>query len=80
MYHSRVSSSSWSLANCGSIIAKATQWNAMSHAANHGYSHLSGIDSTSPALRCHHSWLRPRLRSAGGGGPAGSPSSQRFTM
>ena len=52
----------------------------MSHAANHGYSHLSGIDSTSAADMCHQLWLRPCQRDAGGVGSAGSPSSQRSTM
>jgi len=61
-------------------MARGTQWNAMSHAANHGYSHLSGIDSTSPAAKWRQLWLRPFLRSSGGGVPALSPSSQRLTM
>ena len=47
MYHSRSSSSSCSLANCGSMRANGIMWNARSHAANHGYSHLSGIEMTS---------------------------------
>ena len=41
----------------------------MSHAANHGYSHLSGIDSTSPAAKWRQLWLRPVLRSSGGRRP-----------
>ena len=48
--HSRHSSSSWYLANAGSRWARATQWNARSQ-ANHGYSHLSGIDMTSNASK-----------------------------
>ena len=59
MYHSRHMSSSCSLAKAGSTRARATQWNARSQAANHGYSHLSGMDRTSALLRCHHWWLRP---------------------
>ena len=47
MYHSRSSRISWSLANSESTSASATQWNARSHAAYHGYSHLSGIEMTS---------------------------------
>ena len=74
------SRSSWSLANCGSTWASGTQWNARSHAAYQGYSHVSGIEITSALLRWRHSWLRPaRGGSAGGGGRAGSPSSQRST-
>src|SRR5262245_41899995 len=80
MYHSRVSRMSWLFAKSGSIIAKGIVWNAMSHAANHGYSHLSGSDKTSAADMCHQLWLRPFQRDAGGAGSAGSPSSQRSTM
>ena len=79
MYHSRHSRSSCSLANSGSTWAMATQWKARSHAAYHGYSHVSGIEMTSSLLRWRHSRLRPSWRAAGGGGPAGSPSSQRST-
>ena len=43
MYHSRSMSTSWLLANSSSIRAIGTMWNARSHAANHGYSHLSGM-------------------------------------
>ena len=67
---------SCSLANSGSISAKATQWKARSQAAYQGYSHLSGIEMTSALSRCRQSLLRPCRRSAGGGGCAGSPSSQ----
>ena len=35
------------MANSGSTCASATQWNARSQAAYHGYSHLSGIEMTS---------------------------------
>ena len=38
---------SCSLAKSGSTSASGTQWNARSHAAYHGYSHLSGIEMTS---------------------------------
>ena len=58
MYHSRISSSSCCFANCGSKRAIATQWNARSHAANHGYSQPSGIEITSRA----HRFSQPRLR------------------
>ena len=75
MYHSRVSSTSCSLANSASISASGMQWNARSQAAYHGYSHLSGIEMMSALLRCAQSRLRPCLRSAGGGGCVGSPFS-----
>ena len=45
----------------------------MSHAANQGYSHLSGIDMMSNASKCLQPALRPLLRDAGGGGCVGSP-------
>ena len=51
MYHSRVSSTSWFLAKSGSIVASGMQWNAKSHAAYQGYSHLSGIERMSALLR-----------------------------
>ena len=54
-------------------------WKARSQAANQGYSHLSGMESTSRQKRCGQSALRPDLRSAGGGGISGSPSSQSST-
>ena len=50
--HSRSSTSSWYLANAGSRCAQAIAWNARSQAANHGYSHGSGMASTSKASRC----------------------------
>ena len=39
---------SCSLAKSGSTRASGRQWKARSHAAYHGYSHLSGIEMTSP--------------------------------
>ena len=56
---------SCSLANSGSTVANGSMWNARSHAANHGYSHLSGIEITSRAWRCGQSPLRPRRRARG---------------
>ena len=41
-------------------------WKARSHAANQGYSHLSGIDMMSKALNWRHRELRPVSREAGG--------------
>src|SRR5690349_10490813 len=73
MYHSLVNNTSCAFANSGSIIAKGIVWKARSHAAYHGYSHLSGIEITSALLRCIHSRLRPCNRCGGGGGCAGSP-------
>eukprot|EP01139_Manchomonas_bermudensis_P004944 Amastigsp_a174484_4.p4 type:complete len:172 gc:universal Amastigsp_a174484_4:808-293(-) len=52
MYQSRSSSTSCRLAHSGSISASGTQWNARSHAANHGYSNLSGMLITSLAYMC----------------------------
>jgi len=43
MYHSRVSKSSCFLAKEGSTTANGIQWNAVSHAAKNGYSHLNRI-------------------------------------
>src|SRR5580704_5583945 len=80
IYHSRPSSTSCRLANSGSTNDNATQWNPRSHAANQGYSHLSGIDNTSSLLRCCQSWFRPFRRCAGGGGCPGSPCSQSKTL
>ena len=74
-YHSRVSSSSWSLAKSGSTSASGSMWKARSQAANHGYSQASGMDRTSIVLSSRQSALRPDRRASGGGGPAGSPSS-----
>ena len=47
MYHSRVSMISCRFAKVGSTSASTTVWNARSHAAYHGYSHVSGIETTS---------------------------------
>ena len=63
--HSRQSRISWYLANAGSTCASATQWKARSHAANHGYSHLSGIDMMSKASNVRQRALRPSSRDAG---------------
>ena len=57
-----------------------SQWNPRSQAANHGYSHGSGIASTSKESRWRQSLLRPCWRASGGGGSPGSPSSQRRTL
>ena len=62
---SRVSSRSCCLANSGSISDKLTQWKARSQAANQGYSHLSGIEMMSAALRWRQSLLRPYFRVCG---------------
>ena len=35
------------------------QWKARSHAAYHGYSHLSGIEMTSALTMWYQRWLRP---------------------
>ena len=56
-----------------------TQWKARSQAANHGYSHLSGMDKMSNASKLRHRELRPDRRESGGRGWVGSPSSQRAT-
>jgi hypothetical protein len=77
--HSRHSRVSWYFAKPGSTCAKATQWNAWSHAANHGYSHLSGIERMSNALNVRQRALRPLRRDSGGAGWPGSPSSHRAT-
>ena len=78
--HSRQSRISWYFANAGSTRASATQWKARSQAANHGYSHLSGIDMMSNASNVLQSALRPASRESGGFGWVGSPSSQRATL
>ena len=67
------------MANAGSTCASATQWNARSQAAYQGYSHLSGIDMMSNALKLRQWLLRPVSRCGGGVGWAESPSSQRVT-
>ena len=58
MYHSRVSSTSCAFAKSGSITASGRQWNARSHAAYHGYSHVSGIEITSWFSMWNHDSLR----------------------
>ena len=67
------------MAKAGSTWARATQWKARSQAAYQGYSHLSGIDMMSKALKLRQRELRPLNRWAGGTGWVGSPSSQRAT-
>ena len=52
------SSSTCSLAKSTSTSDSGAQWNARSQAANHGYSHLSGIEITSPATMWNHGTLR----------------------
>ena len=76
MYQGSPSRSSCCLAKSASISANVTAWNARSQAANHGYSHLSGMEKMSQLLKCVQSELRPLARAAGGGGCAGSPFSQ----
>ena len=52
-------------------------WNARSHAAYHGYSHLSGIEMMSLLNMWAHSLLRTCLRSCcGRSAPAPCSSSQ----
>ena len=55
------------------------QWKARSQEANHGYSHLSGMDMMSKESNVRQRELRPVCREAGGVGWPGSPSSQRAT-
>ena len=77
MYHSRRNSTSCSFANCGSTAASGIMWNARSHAAYHGILPLVrhrdhvAIVQVAPVASC-----APSRRAAGGGGCAGSPSSQ----
>ncbi len=47
MNHSRHMRTSWYFANAGSMWANTAVWKARSQAANHGYSHGSGMLSTS---------------------------------
>jgi len=51
-----------------------------SQAANHGYSHVSGIDITSKASKLRQRAFRPCRRFSGGGGCPGSPSSHWATL
>src|SRR5262249_16796671 len=61
MYHSRSIRISWRLAKSASTIASGMQWNARSHAAYHGYSHLSERLPLDAALVVGHV-LRAELR------------------
>ena len=69
------SAAAWRTSGRGGRIV--TAWKARSHAAYHGYSHGSGMSSTSALFRWRHAALRPRPD--GGGGWPGSPSSHRAT-
>ncbi len=51
-------SSSWSLAKSKSTSDRESVWNARSHAAYQGYSHLSGIEMTSAFSMWDHSTFR----------------------
>ena len=62
------------------MCANATVWKARSQAANHGYSHGSGMEMTSRALRCRHVRFRIAARPCGGAGSPASPSCQRLTL
>ena len=55
-------------ANAGSSSANVTQWNARSQAANHGYSHGSGIETTAAASNDRHRAFLPCRRAGGGAG------------
>lgn len=55
IYHSRTSNFSCCFANAGSTIANGMQWNAVSHAAKNGYSHLSGMERISAICRWRQS-------------------------
>src|SRR3982751_5813867 len=68
VYHSRDISTSCSFAKVGSTFANGIMWNARSHAAYHGYSHLSGMLITSRLNRWPQSRFRPSLRRGGGAG------------
>ena len=68
------------MANSGSMRAKFSMWNPRSQEAHQGYSQESGMETTSRLCRLRQPALRPRLRSSGGGGCPGSPSSQSPTM
>ncbi len=78
--HSRHRTRSWYLANAGSTWASVTAWNARSQAANHGYSHGSGMERMSAASKCRQSVFRMCAWPSAGGGWPGSPSSQRATL
>src|SRR5439155_1209136 len=51
IYHSRRKRLSCFFAKCGSIFENGIMWKARSHAANQGYSHLSGIEMMSRLKR-----------------------------
>ncbi len=51
-------SSIWLRVKAGSTMLSATQWNARSHAAYQGYSHLSGIEMMSPFSMWNHCMFR----------------------
>src|SRR5664279_3521913 len=55
MYHSLVSNDNCFFAKSASTKANEIQWKARSHAAYHGYSHLSGIEIISALFKWHHS-------------------------
>jgi Polyphosphate kinase 2 (PPK2) len=63
----------------GSTSASGRVWNARSHAAYQGYSHLSGIETTSAFTRCAQPAFLPWRRDAGGAGWPSSPVSHRST-
>ncbi len=56
-----------------------TVWKARSQAANQGCSHLSGIEMLSNPAKLRPLEFRPVLRTAGGSGWVGSPSSHLAT-
>src|SRR5881392_822388 len=76
MYHSRKKRLSCFLAKCGSIFENGTMWKARSHAANQGYSHLSGIEMMSSATKWRQSPFRSPEPPASGSMPCSS--SQRL--
>ena len=53
----------WFFAKSGSTMASGMQWNARSQAAYQGYSHLSGMDTTSWLSMWNHDSLRVPRRS-----------------
>src|SRR5262249_25602335 len=57
-YRLRNISNNCSLAKSKSTSDSAMVWNARSHAAYHGYSHLSGMEITSLLSMWNHSGLR----------------------
>src|SRR5438067_507085 len=84
LWASTTAISSRSSINCylaypSSTCAKATQWNAKTHDAYHGYSQVSGIEMTTQLDMCFQCALRPCRWLSGGGAEAGSPDSHRAT-